>query len=90
MATLGLRDGFIYYRNGGSFLASKVSDVIQSIERVKEFDNGYVVVDTRLNDGSICEDYIDFWWSLIMLNRMQDREKYFKGIGVSDICVVNS
>jgi len=90
MATLGLRDSFIYYRNGECFLASKVSSLIQSIERVKEFDNGYVVADLRSSDGSVCEDYIDFWWSLIMLNRMQDRDKYFKGIGVSDICVVNS
>lgn len=90
MATLGLKNGFIYYRNGENFLATRDSSVIKSIERVKEFDNGYVVVDVRCNDGNVIEEYIDFWWSLIMLNRMQDRNKYFSGIGVSDICVVNS
>jgi len=90
MAILGLRDDFMYFRNGDYFLATRVSPFLSKILRVKDFDKGLITIDILSKNGDIDEDYLDLNSIMLRLDILSQRSKYYEGVEVDTIRVENS
>ena len=81
-------DGTAYISNNGEYIAFahnervirfKGPKALESIRKVKEWDNGYLVVDAKYDySDELVEDYIDF--GQILRDLYQDDVRFLKPI----------
>lgn len=92
MATVELRDNhMIVFKNGDKVIMAKVSDYMEDIVKIIEFDRECALLTFEAKyctEDNTVEEYLDLMAELSDMGISDEADEYFNGISTEGICIL--